>query len=155
MNSTQPAPTWFKVVAILGLLWNLLGVLGYFWNTVLVEKFMTPELLAQLPEAERQAAELQLQMVQSMPAWATSAFAIAVFGGLLGCVFLLMRRNLAIVFLGLSIVGVIVQNAYSFAVANAMELLGPGALILPALVIVFGLFLFWTALKAKSEGWSR
>ena len=29
MNATQPAPGWFKVVAIVALLWNLLGVLAF------------------------------------------------------------------------------------------------------------------------------
>jgi hypothetical protein len=149
------APGWFKFLAIIGLLWNILGVLSYLFYTVLMDKMMTPEVLDAMPEADRANVEAQLELLASTPAWATGAYAIAVFGGLLGCILMLMRRNLAVPVLGLSLGGVLVQNVHNFVVANTMDVLGPTSLILPSVVLLFAILLLFAAIKAKNEGWSR
>ncbi|MEE4175104.1 MAG: hypothetical protein V2I57_12700 [Xanthomonadales bacterium] len=155
-NDTRPAaPGWFKFLAIIGLLWNLLGVLSYLFYTVLIDKMMTPEVLDAMPEADRANVEAQLELLASTPAWATGAYAIAVFGGLLGCILMLMRRNLAVPVLGLSLGGVLVQNAHNFMMANTLEVMGPTSLILPSVVLLFAILLLFAAIKAKNEGWSR
>jgi len=82
-EDTIKAPTWFNVVAAVMLVWNLLGVMAY-----IAQVTMTPETLAALPEAER-------QLYASTPVWATAAYAIAVNGGALGCLLLLLKKNLA------------------------------------------------------------
>jgi hypothetical protein len=155
MNTNNIIPGWFKFVAILGLLWNVLGVLSYLFYTAFLEKMMTPEVLEAMPAEDRAATVAQLQLLAETPAWATGAYAIAVFGGLLGCILLLMRRSLAVPVLGLSLAGVIVQNVHSFGMTNAMEAAGPSSLILPGVVLLFAVVLLWMALKAKNEGWSR
>lgn len=155
MNTENSAPGWFKFVAIIGLLWNVLGVLSYLFYTAMLEKMMTPEVLETLPPEDRATTEAQLQLLAETPAWATGAYAIAVFGGLLGCILLLMRRSLAVPVLGLSLAGVVVQNIHSFGMTNALETTGPTALILPGVVLLFAVVLLWMALKAKNEGWSR
>lgn len=155
-SDTRPAaPGWFKFLAIIGLLWNLLGVLSYLFYTVLIDKMMTPEVLDAMPEADRANVEAQLELLASTPAWATGAYAIAVFGGLLGCILMIMRRNLAVPVLGLSLGGVLVQNAHNFVVANTLEVMGATSLILPSVVLLFAILLLFAAIKAKKEGWSR
>lgn len=155
-SDTRPAaPGWFKFLAIIGLLWNLLGVLSYLFYTVLIDKMMTPEVLDAMPEADRANVEAQLELLASTPAWATGAYAIAVFGGLLGCILMIMRRNLAVPVLGLSLGGVLVQNAHNFVVANTLEVMGATSLILPSVVLLFAILLLFAAIKAKNEGWSR
>ena len=149
------APGWFKFLAIIGLLWNILGVLSYLFYTALIDKMMTPEVLEAMPEADRANVEAQLELLASTPAWATGAYAIAVFGGLLGCILMLMRRNLAVPVLGLSLAGVLVQNVHNFVVANTMDVLGATSLILPSVVLLFAILLLFAAIKAKNEGWSR
>jgi hypothetical protein len=149
------APGWFKFLAIIGLLWNILGVLSYLFYTALIDKMMTPEVLEAMPEADRANVEAQLELLASTPAWATGAYAIAVFGGLLGCILMLMRRNLAVPVLGLSLAGVLVQNVHNFVVANTMDVMGPTSLILPSVVLLFAILLLFAAIKAKNEGWSR
>jgi len=101
-TSTNKAPTWFMVVAGILLVWNLLGVAAYIMQIT-----MTPEALAALPDAQR-------QVYKNTPEWATAAFAIAVNGGVLGCLLLLLKRNLAGLFLQLSLAGVLVQMFHSF-----------------------------------------
>lgn len=155
MNQKIPAPTWFTVVGILALLWNLLGVAAYLWMTWLMPKLITPEALSAVPEAERAMLEVQLAMQAATPAWATSAFALAVFGGLLGSIFLLMKKNLAILMFTVSLAALLVQNYYAYAIADAYGLLGNGAVIQSAIVLLLGIFLLWVANKAKAQGWSN
>lgn len=155
-RDTRPAaPGWFKFLAIIGVLWNILGVLSYLFYTAMLDKMMTPEVLDAMPEADRANVEAQLELLANTPAWATGAYAIAVFGGLLGCILLLMRRNLAVPVLGLSLAGVLVQNLHNFMMANTLDVMGPSALILPSVVLLFAILLLFAAVKAKSQGWSR
>lgn len=155
MSTTQSAPGWYWVVSILGLLWNLLGTLMFFWYTVFMEMMLTPEALAAIPAAERAQIEQQLQMAAATPMWVNIAYGIAVFGGLLGCLLLLMKRRLAVPVFGLSLAGVVAQNVYGLGVARIQETMGGAAFVLPAIVLVFGVLLLMTAIKAKNEGWSR
>ena len=81
--TTVRPPKWFWIVASIAFVWNLMGVAAY-----LMQVTMSDETLAALP-AEQQA------LYASTPAWATGAFALAVFGGALGCLFLLLRKSWA------------------------------------------------------------
>lgn len=70
-DSTQiKIPKWFWVLAVIFLLWNIMGILSFFGHT-----FITEEALAQLPDNER-------ALYGDYPFWTTIIFAIATFGGL-------------------------------------------------------------------------
>ena len=60
-------PAWLKVVAVVALLWNLLGCIAFFFDLRL-----SPEDLAKLPEAQQ-------ALYAARPGWAVAATAIAVF----------------------------------------------------------------------------
>ena len=139
---TSKAPKWFMIVAGLLLVWNLLGVMAYIMQVT-----MSPEALAALPEAQR-------QLYENTPKWATAAFAIAVNGGTLGCVLLLLKRNLAGLFLKLSLAAVLVQMFHSFFMSKSFEVFGPGSMLMPVMVIVLAVYLVMLAAKAKSNGWT-
>src|SRR5690606_29127230 len=66
MNTTPSAarPGWFRVVAVLLLLWNLLG-LWMFWS----QYTMSPAQLAALPEAQR-------GLFEAMPGWAWAVYGL-------------------------------------------------------------------------------
>jgi hypothetical protein len=136
------APTWFMIIAAVLLVWNLLGVMAYIMQVT-----MSPEALGALPDEQR-------QIIENTPAWATAAFAVAVNGGALGCVLLLLRRNLAGLFLQLSLAGVVVQMFHSFFMSKSFEVFGPGGLVMPVLVIVIAVFLVVLAAKAKANRWT-
>lgn len=137
------APTWFMVVAGVLLIWNLLGVMAYIMQVT-----MSPEALAALPEAQR-------QLYETTPAWATAAFAIAVNGGALGCLLLLLKRNLAGIFLKLSLAGVLVQMVHAFFMSKSFEVFGPGSMVMPIMVIIIAVFLVMLANKAKANRWTN
>lgn len=155
MTQKVPAPVWFTVVAIIALLWNLLGSAAYLWMTWLMPSMITPEVLSTLPDAERAAMEAQLAMQAVTPAWATSAFAFAVFGGLLGSLFLLLKKNLAIVLFTISLAGLLVQSYYAYVIAGAYDIFGNAAIIQSAVILFIAVFLLWVANKAKAQGWSN
>ena len=140
--SENKAPKWFMIVAVISLVWNLLGVMAY-----LMQVTMSPEVLATLPEA-------QLEILENTPAWATAAFAIAVNGGAIGCLLLVLKRNLAGFFLQLSLAGVLVQMFHSFFMSKSFEVFGPGGLVMPVMVIIIAIYLVVLASMAKANRWT-
>jgi hypothetical protein len=140
-NNESVAPKWFKVVAILALIWNLMGVVAY-----LMRAFRGDEAIAALPEAER-------AYLQAVPAWATAAFAFAVWGGALGSLALVLKKSWAYPVLIISVLGIAGQTIHSFILANAMEVYGMMSLIMMIITLAIGIFLVWLANSAKSKGW--
>ncbi len=143
MALREKPPLWFWIVGVLMLLWNGIGVMAY-----VAEATMSAETLRALPEGQR-------ALLLSRPAWATAAYAVAVFGGVAGCLLLLIRRRLAIPVLVLSLLGVLVQLGHAFGIAGALPVLGPAGAVLPALVLASALFLVWFARRARMKGWLR
>ncbi len=132
---------WFWVIGIVCLIWNLMGVMAFVMQIT-----MTPETLAALPEAER-------TMYEATPAWLLVAFAVAVFGGTLGGIFLLMKKILAIIIFKISLVGILIQMYYNFFVIKAIDIYGPGGMIMPIMVLIVAIFLIWYSASAKTKGW--
>ncbi len=142
MAPSAKPPAWFWIVGVLMLLWNGVGVMAYVG-----EAMMPADALQALPEAQR-------TLILGRPAWATAAYAVAVFGGVAGCL-LLIRRRSAIAVLALSLLGVLVQMGHAFLLADAFRLVGPGGTVLPALVLAGAFFLLWFARHARAKGWLR
>jgi hypothetical protein len=94
----------------------------------------------------------QLAIMDNTPSWATAAFAIAVWFGLLGCILLLIRKKLAKLLFIISIFGVIVQMIYNFFMTNAIEVFGTASLIQPLIVLLIGIFLIWYSKKCADDG---
>ena len=141
-ETNKQSPKWFMVVAAVLLVWNLLGVMAY-----IAQVTMGPQALAAMPDEQR-------QVIENTPAWATAAFAVAVNFGALGCVLLLLKRNLAGLFLQLSLAGVVVQMFHSFFMSNSFEVFGPGGLVMPVMVLAIAIYLVTLAAKAKAHRWT-
>ena len=130
-----------EIISIIALIWNLMGVFAY-----LAQVNMSDEIIAALPEVER-------ALYDNVPAWVTGVFAIAVFGGALGCILLLLKKKLATPVLIISLIGIIAQMIYNFGMSKAAEVYGPGGMIMPAMVVLIGVFLVWYAKQATAKGW--
>lgn len=136
-------PLWFWIVGILALLWNLMGVFVY-----LQQAFMTVEGLAALSAPERTALETR-------PAWVTAAFALAVWGGLLGCIAILLGKKWARPVLVISLIGILVQMLYSFLIGNDLEVYGPGEISMSLLIVLIGVGLVLFARISARRLWLR
>lgn len=140
LTATQPTATRsFWIISILSLVWNLIGAATYLMSVT-----MTPEMLAELSEAER-------MLYTDIPAWVTSAYAIAVFAGLLGSAVLLMRNALAIPIFVISLIAILAQMAYTLFMSEIIEVRGPTAIILPILVTTIAAYLVWFSTNAKKK----
>ena len=140
-ESISGTPRSFLIIGIVALLWNVLGVMSYIMQVT-----MSPEALAQMSQAERALNE-------SLPAWVTGAFAIAVFGSTLGCVGLLLKKAWAVPVFLVSLIAIVLQFAYWLFVAKSIEVYGMEAVFMPLLVTVIAIFLVWYSRDARNKGW--
>jgi hypothetical protein len=140
-NISPPRSYW--VISGVALLWNLVGLAAYIGQVTMSEDAMNA-----LPEAQR-------VMMETTPAWALGAFAIATTAGVLGCVLLVLRNSWAVPFFLVSLAAVLAQMYYAFVVANAIDLYGGAAIVQPALIIAIGVGLIWYSRYAKEKGWFR
>ena len=124
----------FWVISVVALIWNVMGCINYFMQ-------MDPDALAGYSEAAR-------SLVESRPAWATGAFAIAVFGGALGCLLLLIKKSAAYYAFIASFLGVTVTNIHTFGVTDSMAIWA-GSLVSLAVSV----FLIWYSKRAERKGW--
>lgn len=127
----------FWVIGVITLIWNGLGVINFFVQ-------MNPDVLAAYRESER-------AIVEGRPAWATGGFAIAVFGGTLGCLLLLVRKSAAYYLFIASFVGVMVTMTHALGTGVGFgfgEILG--IILMPLAVAAF---LIWYSKQAVSKGW--
>jgi hypothetical protein len=134
-------PGWFWVVAVLALLWNLVG-LFMFWQNVT----MTPEALAMLP-AEQQTIHA------AMPVWVHAFFGIAVIAGVLGSIALLLKKRSAQPLLLVSLLAVVVQMASAYMVTPVWSLTGAYGAVFPLVLIVIALLFWLFARMAVRRGW--
>jgi hypothetical protein len=143
MTTTNKPNVAFWIIAVIALVHNGMGVKAY-----LDQAMISDEALDLLPAAEQ-------AMYNDIPAWATSAFAFAVFAGLLGSIALLMRKKLAKMLFLISFLGIVVHMSYIFFVSNAMEVYGNEGMVLPIIVIVGGIFLLWYSKYSIGKGWLK
>lgn len=129
-----PAPVWLRIVAALGLCWNLFGVYAYL------------QTVGALSGADA-------AMSNAMPAWVTGAFAIAVFGGALGSLGLLLLKRWGKLLLLLSLLAVLAMDVWTFLLRGAGGAMENGELGLTVAVAVIAIFLFWMAYDADRKGW--
>lgn len=143
MTSPIKPPKSFWVIGVLALLWNLLGVSQFFMAT-----FMLDTLVADLPE-------VQADMYRSIPTWYTVIFAIAVFSGLLGCITMLLRKKITLALFGISLLAVLVAQGYWILGTDVMEVIGTSSVIMPLIVIVISIFLYFYNKGAAKNGWFK
>ncbi len=126
------------VIGAVTLIYNLMGVINFVVQ-------MNPDALASFPESHR-------AIIEGRPAWATGGFAIAVFGGALGCLLLLLRKSIAYYVFIASLLGAIVTMIHVLGMAGSD--FGPVEFLIGNLVqLVVTAFLIWYSKWAKSKGW--
>lgn len=128
----------FWLIGAATLVFNVMGVINFIVQ-------MNPESLASFPEAYR-------PIIDGRPKWATVAFAIAVGGGTLGCLLLLLRKSAASYVFTVAFLGVIVTMAHLFNVVrfNSIEV-WVGVLMQFAVTV----FLIWYTKQAVNKAWIK
>lgn len=134
-------PAWLRVVAVAALLWNILGCIAF-----VADLRLSPADMAKLPEAQQ-------ALYAARPGWAVAATAVAVFGGVLGSLGLLLGKRWALPVFVLSLLGILVQDFGLFVLADGASLAGPVAVVMQGLVLVIGIGLVWLSRKGIARGW--
>ena len=130
----------FWIIGAVALIWNVMGVINFFGQ-------MNADALAAMPKAQR-------AIIEGRPAWATGAFAIAVFGGALGSLLLLLRKSAAYYLFIASLLGVIVQLIHTLGIASSTIDFSPFDISMIILMpLVVAAFLIWYSKWAERKGW--
>lgn len=135
-------PTWFKVVAVLLLLWALMGVAACAGHV------MAGEQLA------RAQGEWDLAFFRALPAWFAWDYAVATGASLAGAIALLRGARLAVALYVVSLVAVVVQFGYVFGATDLLAHKGAAATVpFPAFIAVMGAVQIAVARMAAHRGW--
>lgn len=125
----------FWLIGVVGLIFNLMGCANFILQ-------MNADMVASMPEAFR-------SIVETRPTWGTGAFAVAVFGGALGCLLLLLKKSVAYYVLIASLLGAVVAQLPFIGMAS-----------LPIELLIGGLsqiavtaFLIWYSKLAERKAW--
>ena len=143
MNSSisdRPVPSWFPIAAIAAVIWEMIGCVMY-----LMQVSVDP---ASLPVDQR-------AMWDAAPTWMMAAYAVAVWVGLVGAIFLLRRHRLAEPLLLISLVAIVVQFSALLLVPQLRNLTTSDALFLPAMILVISTVVYQFARTARRSGWLR
>jgi len=142
MTTSNKPKAVFWIIAVIALIWNVMGVMRYLQQAYKSESFRAI------------FNEEQLALIDSTPVWVTGVFAVAVFSGVLGCILLLLRKKWATPVFLVSLLAVLIQMGNSFFMTNAVEVFGTfEAIIMPIIVIAIAIFLYWWSKRCAANGW--
>lgn len=132
-------PTHVWIVGVVTLLWNSVGAFDYLMTQTQNESYMaqfTPE---------------QLEFFYSFPTWVTAFWALAVWGGVLGSILLLMRKSFAVQAFVVSFVSMVVTTFHNYLLSNATEVIGTAGIIFSVVIFLIagGLVLYAKAMRER------
>ncbi|MGB5290705.1 MAG: hypothetical protein WBN41_04570 [Lysobacterales bacterium] len=139
-SSPVKAPWHLWVVGIVGTLWSAMGAMDYVMTKLKVESYMA----AFTPE--------QLEFFYGFPIWVNAAWAIAVWGGVIGCIILLMRKSVAVEVLLVSFIAMVITAIHNYGLSNGLEVVGDTfSLVFTAIIFIvsLGLYLYAKAMRAR------
>jgi hypothetical protein len=135
------SPKYLLPLSIFAILWNAMGCLDYTMTMLRNEDYLadfTPE---------------QLDYFFSFPTWMTSAWALAVWSGLLGSFSLLFKKSFAVTAFNFSFWTMIICNGYTYVLRDdAIEMMGKGGTYFAAAIFILALYFWRISAKLKDEG---
>lgn len=135
MSGAHIKPHWsFWVICVIALIWNVMGSMNFIMQA-------DPEMVANYPEEAQ-------SLIASRPLWATIAFAIAVFGGVLAEILLLLKKSVAYYLFVASFLGALITNIHTFQVSSAV-----GIWVGSLMSLIIAAFLIWYSKLVKRKGW--
>ena len=135
MSKPNVKPHWsFWVICVIALIWNGMGTMNFIMQK-------NPETFANFPETAK-------SLISTRPLWATTSFAFAVFGGLVGDILLILRKSVAYYLFIVSLLGVIVTNIHTVQLSSDINI-WVGSLM----SLVVSAFLIWYTKTTKQKGW--
>ena len=140
-NETKGHAHWsFWLISIYFLAWNIMGSMNFFVQ-------MNADLVASFPETHR-------AIIEGRPVWATAGFALAVFGGALGCLLLLLRKSIAYYLFIISLVGMVITMIHTFNIVTSTTSFSTVEIFMMMLLpMIVAVFLLWYSKLVEGKGW--
>ena len=134
--------TWkYWTIGAIALLWNAMGALDF----TMTQSKNAAYLSAFSPE--------QLAYFDSFPFWAVVLWGIAVWGGLIGSILLLVRSALAVPVFLVSLLTMFAMTVYNYGFSNGMQMAGSTfELVFTTLIFIISVALYWYAKSCKQRG---
>ena len=141
-GTTTPGRPWHLwLIGIIGGLWSSMGVLSFMLTQMKVEAVMS-----RFPPQQRAYFE-------SFPLWVVAFWAISVFGGVIGCLLLLLKNRFAVHLLLASLIGVVVCNIGGLLLLGGLEVMrATGALGATVIPVIFAALLAYYAHAMSKKG---
>ncbi len=136
----EKTPLHLWMIGIFGFLWSSMGAMDYVMTQTKNEGYMS----AFTPE--------QLSFYYGLPSWVVAAWAIAVWGEVVGSIFLLLRKRIAVWIFLASFVAMLITTFQNYVLSNGMEVVGDTfSLVFTAIifVIALGLYLYSRAMQQR------
>jgi hypothetical protein len=136
---STPRHLW--VIGVVALLWNAMGAMDYVMTQTRNEAYLssfTPE---------------QLAFFHGFPTWVVAAWAIAVWGGVLGTILLLLRRRHAVWTFLASLIAMVLTAFHNYVLSNGMEVVGDAfslGFTAAIFIIALALFLYARAMQKQN-----
>lgn len=130
----------FWVIGGAALIWNAMGSMNFLMQ-------MNADLVVSLPETHR-------AIIEGRPLWATVGFGVGVFGGALGGLLLLLRRQAATYVFVASLLGIIVTMIHTVNIAwSTINFMPSEILVMILMPLIVAAVLIWYAKQAEHKGW--
>lgn len=143
MTSSYKPSTLFWVIAVIALLWNIMGLFQFIMPLV------NPEFML---NGYSDAAK---ELFYNLPSWYWVFFGIATIVGFLACVLQLLRKRNAVLFFLVSMLAVLIVEAYWILGTGAPEVMGAEAVIMPIIVVILSIVLYFLSKRFARKGWLR
>ena len=140
MDIIKPSKA-FWIIGVVFLLWNGIGGCGIY----LLDKLTSDANVLEY------SGQVVLDARHAYPVWATAAYAVAVWGGLLASILYLMRKKLSAMLFVVSLIAAIICFIPTFT--NPVVKAGGGEAfwVMPVIVIVLGIFEVWWSRKKVAD----
>ncbi|WP_051272996.1 hypothetical protein [Sphingomonas phyllosphaerae] len=135
------APWWFYAAAAVLVLWGIMGVAACISQ------------LRDGADAMGAASDYDRALFAQLPLWYRADYAIATGTMLLGALALLVRTRFAVALLTVSLVAVMIQFGWMFAMTDIIAVKGPYVLYFPLLILAIGALALHLAHVARRRGW--
>ncbi|AXJ96280.1 MULTISPECIES: hypothetical protein [unclassified Sphingomonas] len=140
--TVTPAPGWFRIVALVLLVWGAIGCFACVQQFRLGAEAMGP------------ADDYQRALYAALPSWYNAVYAVATGTALLGAIALLARSALASPLFAISLAAVVVQFGWLFATTDIIAHRGALTVVpFPLVIAAIAAGSLWLAWHARARGW--
>ena len=127
----------FWVIGAVALVWNAMGVLNLIMQ-------MNPDVLATYPESHQ-------TIVANQTGWIAASVTVAIIGGAIGCVLLLLSKAGAVYLFYASLIGTIIVVAHTLSLP--IELSSSDIVLIIVMPVVVAALLAWYSRWTAMRGW--